>query len=714
MPSVAAEEDARARAAREAEERAEEERREREEKDRKEKERKKEAEQRAKAAAAAAEADRKRREQEREKQREKEKESERSVAEEARRQKAAQRESSGSIKDKRPNGESTVLICAGCGCLITDNRIGGPAPEKTRVWHDRTGQFRVEAAFLGFTGGKLRLHKVNGVVIEVPSEKMSADDMRYVEKVLSKQQAPTSSPRRTSDDEPLELRRRSLQPTAKPTPKKGLTVDWFEFFLNAGCDVDDCSRYAQSFERDKIDEAILPDITESTMRSLGLREGDIIRVKKAIEQRSSKSSSPSNDAKAEQLRRDEELARQLQAEESGGSRGQAPNLFAAGPNGALKNSVRRGRPQPSKSLPPAMVDLQSINSASDHIGRAGTPLANSPARSGSTPIPPQPSGSTSAPNPAPATTPKSGFDDDAWTVRPSSTKPIAPSSPANTRSASVPPVAAAPAPPPAPPAPTTPAAPAPPAPPSSAPPGPQAAPQHPAATGLANKTESDIFEQLARLSALRTQSPAINQRPASLSPPVVSPPPMGYQTGMGMGNSSGTMAQHLQAQQTGMLPPPQSLNGPRGPLAPIPVNQSLLQPLVPTTTGFNSFVPTRPSNASSPFQPSPSPSFLNTQPTGFMGAQQPMMSQPTGFQPQPTGFQPQPTGFQPQPTGFQPQSMMSQPTGFQSSGPMMAQPTGMGGNFGGSMGNMGGMGSLPPLQTSGFGGIQSSKSSIID
>lgn len=115
VPSVAAEEDARAsRAAREAEERTEEERREREEKERKEKERKREAEQRAKASAAAAEADRKRREQEREKQREKEKESERSAAEEARRQKAAQRESSsGSIKDKRPNGESTVFVCAG-------------------------------------------------------------------------------------------------------------------------------------------------------------------------------------------------------------------------------------------------------------------------------------------------------------------------------------------------------------------------------------------------------------------------------------------------------------------------------------------------------------------------------------------------------------------------------------------------------------------------
>ncbi|KAH9031353.1 hypothetical protein EDB85DRAFT_1836537, partial [Lactarius pseudohatsudake] len=55
------------------------------------------------------------------------------------------------------------------------------------------------------------------------------------------------------------------------------------FFLNAGYDVDDCTRYASSFERDKIASSILPDITEGTLRTLGLREGDIIRVAKVIE-----------------------------------------------------------------------------------------------------------------------------------------------------------------------------------------------------------------------------------------------------------------------------------------------------------------------------------------------------------------------------------------------------------------------------------------------
>ena len=491
---------------------------------------------------------------------------------------------------------------------------------------------------------------MNGVVIEVPAEKMSEEDLRYVQK-LTKKQHHTSHRRSDDDDEPLELRRRSLVPEAaatKPAPKatpqkKGPTVDWFEFFLNAGCDIDDCTRYASAFERDKIDEAILPDITESTMRSLGLREGDIIRVKKAIEQHKPKTSDPRD----EQMRKDEELARQLQAEETGSNlkaRSPAPNLFA-GSNGELKN-MRRGRPQPSKSTPPTNVDLKSISTASDQIQRTGSPMVASPEgiqQSASSPA--------QLPSKAPAATPAvSGFDDDAWTNRPSSTKPIAPT----------PPVVAprAPSAPPAPPPPPAPPAAAPAAPPTLAvsppPRAASAAPAPAAPANPANATENDIFDQLARIASIRVQSPAAPQPVPAAAPPrapsvnltpqtSLSPPiPVGYQSGMGMGASPVPMGQALQAQQTGMLPP---ANGPRGPFAPVPANQSLLQPLVPTTTGFNGFVPTR-QNAS-PFQSVPQQPSLLSQPTGFQAQPPPMMSQPTGFQPQP---------------------MMSQPTGMPGSG----------------------------------------------
>ncbi|KAI0921699.1 hypothetical protein AcV7_008117 [Taiwanofungus camphoratus] len=679
------------RAAKEAEARAEAERqrkaRERAERERAERERKRmEAEQRAQAAAAAAELDRKRREQEREKQKE-----ERVAAEEEMRQKkrgdrvSPPERQSESSQGRRMNGDSQSS-----GRTSTDRR--GPPPENTRVWHDRTGQFRVEAAFLGFANGKLRLHKVNGVVIEVPSEKMSAEDLKYIEKVTSKKTTRKSD----DDDEPLELRRISLQPeamrpTSRTTPKKGPTVDWFEFFLNAGCDVDDCTRYATSFERDKIDEAILPDITESTMRSLGLREGDIIRVKKAIDQKYTKTSSLQ-----EQLRRDEALAGQIQSEENGRPRGQPPNLFA-GPDGALKNnSMRRGRPQPSKPLPLSNVDLQSIASASDRIQRTGSPQVASPGSTPSaTPVQP-PSRSSSA---APKT---SGFDDDAWTNRPSSTKPLAPTPPVVApRAPSAPPapVPAAPVSPAAPPVPVAAVQIA-----SSAPTAQSQAQQQQLTAPTLAKTESDIFDQLARLGQLRAQSPAVQsptiQSPArttSLPPSVTTvSPPISYRSGLGMGPSPVPMGQHLQNQHTGLLQPPQMqqpTNGPRGPLAPVPVNQTLLQPLIPTTTGFNSFVPTRPQSAQSPFQTPPQqPSFLSSQPSGFPGSTQPLAPQMTGF-PRASPMLAQPTGL----TGGS----------FPSQGPMLSQPTGLSSRtFGSPFG--GGFGPTPSFQNnSGFGQIQS-------
>lgn len=544
-----------------------------------------------------------------------------------------------------------------------------------------------------------------------------------------------SAARKTSDDdEPLELRRRSLQPEAmrsaptaaaappRTSSAKKPKVDWFDFFLSAGCDVDDCTRYASSFERDKIDESILADITESTMRSLGLREGDIIRVKKTIDQKYTKKANgngSASDVATEQMRKDEELAKQLQAEEEGGGsrRGQAPNMFTNA-DGTLKASVRRGRPQPSKSLLPGTVDLQAISTVSDQIQRSSSPMiprADSPANAAasarstqSTPARP----SSAAPVP-------SGFDNDAWTIRPSSTrpsstKPLAPTPPAPTPPAVAPRVPSAPPAPPPPPAPPV----APPAPIAPAvsqpavpaqPPLPQPERAQSAGASPAIKSDNDIFEQLARLSSLRSQNTGISQYPPRAAS--VATTPVGFTSGMGMGNSPYPMGQVLQAQQTGLLPSSQASqfnNGPRGPFAPVPANQALLQPLVPTTTGFNSFVPTRPQSAN--------PSFISTQPTGFQGSTPSLGPQPTGFQPnpslgpQPTGFQPslgpQPTGFQsspslgPQPTGFQglSSSLAPQMTGFPGSSHLGPQPTGFGG---GPFGNQsGGFSGLPSFQSS--------------
>ncbi|KAJ3975506.1 hypothetical protein EV361DRAFT_888267 [Lentinula raphanica] len=632
-------------------------------------------------AAAAAAAERVRKEDEERKEKEKEKERKKkeaqarakaAEAERAKRTQAAAVSHPSPPPPAAPSRSSTSKDRPNSASGRTSTENGFPPADRVRVWHDRSGQFRVEAALLSFKDGKLRLHKINGVIVEVPSEKMSIEDMRYVEKLLSRKSRTQTNPRASEDDPddiPLALQRptSSAAPPRASPQKKGPTIDWFDFFLTAGCDLDDCTRYAASFERDKIDESILPDITESTMRSLGLREGDIIRVKKAIEKRKPKSADKSND----QISRDEELAKQLQAQENGGTpkASAPPNLFANGPNGVLKPG-RRTRPQPTKSLP-TTVDLNAISEMSDKIQRVESPSLLSPATAG-TPVQPPPRSNSAAPV-------ASGFDDDAWTNRPSSTKPVAPSSP----------VAAAPRAPSAPPAPAAPVVTPAPAPPAAAPTSPPTSAPASATPSLAKTTEDDIFQQLARLSELRKNTaPAPSPSPMATIPQMGTPSPIpqaptppvapaGYLSGMGMSNSPIPMGQHLQAQQTGAYG-----SGPRGPYAPVPANQGLLQPLIPTRTGFNGFVPTRPGSNNLA-----QPSFLQSQPTGFPGSQ-PMMSQPTGFP-----MMSQPTGM---PFGginnmnsgmnavnpFGAGSVMTNPTGF--------NPT-MGSNFNG------GMSSPPPV-----------------
>lgn len=481
---------------------------------------------------------------------------------------------------------------------------------------------------------------------------MSTDDIKFIERLTRKSSKSSqnghgrtpsqSQARRVSEEDipigmlprPSSASKSQVPPASNPTHKrKGPTIDWFDFFLSAGCDMDDCTRYAAAFERDKIDESILSDITDSTMRSLGLREGDIIRVKKAIDKRKPGENIEKPSAYVqEQLRKDEQLARQLQDRE----KVPAPNLFT-GRHGEL--IVKK---KPTKTIP-TNVDRGILTSASERIQGTTSPQATSPTtRPGSAPIQQQTKVSSQ-----PATTrAASGFEDDAWAPRPGSTKPTTGNTPVPAAAAPVsaptPPVQPASAPPT-----TTPAA-APVLPPASVPVLTAPAPTSSSPSkGLAQTTQSDIFNQLAQLSQLRqtTPQPPMPQQPlqtlTSTTATVIAP--SSFSSGLGLGNSPIPMGQALAAQQAGFLQPSpqpqqQHYNGPRGPFAPVPANQNLLQPLIPTQTGFNSFIPTRPTSNPSPalmpFQNQLSPpSFMAPQPTGMIntGFQQQMMAQPTGI-----------------------------------------------------------------------------------
>lgn len=170
-----------------------------------------------------------------------------------------------------------------------------PDTNKLRTWTDRTGAFKVEAQFIGLKDAKIHLHKLNGVKIAVPVAKMAIEDLEYVERATGVS---------LEDDKPLaDVKRRSAQASksddrdkagsgAKPgasvdqgkqAKPEGKEYDWFDFFLKAGVSPYQCERYAFNFHRDSMDESVLSEIGPSVLRTLGLKEGDILRVMKYLD-----------------------------------------------------------------------------------------------------------------------------------------------------------------------------------------------------------------------------------------------------------------------------------------------------------------------------------------------------------------------------------------------------------------------------------------------
>ncbi|CEP60484.1 cytoskeletal protein-binding protein SLA1 LALA0_S01e11958g [Lachancea lanzarotensis] len=106
------------------------------------------------------------------------------------------------------------------------------------------------------------------------------DKERDLLRARQEQDLPPIKPPRPSND--------TSQPhtsTATRNTTKRVEYDWFEFFLNCGVDVNNCQRYTINFEREQISEETLPHIQPSVLRTLGLREGDIIRVMKYLDQK---------------------------------------------------------------------------------------------------------------------------------------------------------------------------------------------------------------------------------------------------------------------------------------------------------------------------------------------------------------------------------------------------------------------------------------------
>lgn len=249
-----------------------------------------------------------------------------------------------------------------------------------RKWTDRTKAFTVEAQYIGLLDGKIQLHKINGIKIAVPIAKMSVEDLEYVEKVAGVS---------LDEDKPLS----SIRARGASDAKRGSAgasvqrpeYDWFDFFLKSGVGPHQCERYAQNFIKDSMDESVLPDITPETLRTLGLKEGDILRVMRHLDTTLGRTGAKSK----------------LRNVSFGGEEvignGEEGGLFA-GPGGMLRNNTRKGRPAPAVQAGD-VVDPKAFEQADESKAKAEERAATPPAPA------------------APEKPVARGFDDDAWEVK---------------------------------------------------------------------------------------------------------------------------------------------------------------------------------------------------------------------------------------------------------------------------------------------------------
>ena len=501
----------------------------------------------------------------------------------------------------------------------------------------------MEAQFIGLQDGKIHLHKMNGVKIAVPIPKMSVEDLEYVEKLTGVS---------LDEDKPLSDIRRQSQRAEADGKRSGAAVvsdyDWFDFFLKAGVGPHQCERYAQNFLKDSMDEGVLPDITPETLRTLGLKEGDILRVMRYLDGLFNRTGSKSK------LRNVS-----FGGEEVIGNGEESPGGLFSGPGGTLRNNTRKGRPAPP-------VQTSDVVDPKAFEQKDSKPPEREPKRE---PTPP-----------APAETEKPvtrGFDDDAWEVK----HPKQPT----------PPPSSAAAPPPTsqpstqkpltgaladlsllhPPLQPTPAQPTPTSQPPNIPglpPFTQAPPQQPQQTGATPGFFSQLGQsgqQQPQPTGFQQQSRQRPQPPQNMGQNSLLPPPpqrpLSAPQNFSQQNTFG--APPLQPQLTG-VPQPGPQLAPQGQSL-AELNQQRMQPaLQPQQTGMM---------APNQFQNGMMPQPTGFQPQSQFGIQQqqqpPFANGQPGFQ----GLGPQPTGF----GGFQPQPQQPMQTGLPQ--PLPPQQTGMNG-----------------------------------
>jgi hypothetical protein len=499
-----------------------------------------------------------------------------------------------------------------------------PDVTKVRTWTDRSKSFSVEAQFLALKDGKINLHKMNGVKIAVPVVKMSIEDLEYVERITGvslDEDKPLSNIKKQQSRPNPDSPRDSIPPGGAGAtieqPRKA-EYDWFQFFLSCDVAVGLCERYAQTFQKDSMDESVLPDVDATVLRTLGIREGDIIKIMRFLDKKFGRTGGKRNVS--------------FGGEEVISPDGESSGGLFSGPGGTLRNNTRKGRPAPTVQTND-VVDPKAFSQES----KEG--LSSSASEGVPTPL-------ASVPVPAQKDVVRSGFEDDAWDVKPSKQQTPSTSTQPQSLSSTVP----------------------------------NPAPQQPTLTGSMQELSllTQPLEPIKAQPALATLQPQINPQPQA---------PQIQQQQQGPQGATPSFFQGIGQQQTGLSQQQNNAPNQFTPQLNLPQNIARQRPPPPQFHNLNQeslMIPAPPSrplsapqaNQNSGFAPPPllpqstgmqTSSGFQSQiaPPGQSLEEMRMRQQFPGFNPQNSA---QNIGIMPQPSGFQYNSMQQNnlpPNGFQ-------------------------------------------------
>ncbi|KAI8085032.1 uncharacterized protein BX664DRAFT_338374 [Halteromyces radiatus] len=308
--------------------------------------------------------------------------------------------------------------------VSTRQDLPKPDPDRLRTWTDRSGAFKVEAQFLGYTDGKLRLHKANGVKIDVPLEKMSSEDIRWVERrtnqpvgsigkkssVNQGEKTPEMPPRPnpTTSDGPSSSsnsNNNNNNDNNVPTNSKktiNSNWDWFDWFMMIGIPMQEALVYSSAFKADNLDDSDLNRLTHKQMKTLGMKEKHVQRMERYIDTGNVEPPSDGEDNTTEQD--DIERMRQKQIEDDAALARKLQNSLD---EPRSKKASSSSRPKPSVSAPKEIhPDLLEFLGSSDFASSSSSNTEPSKATTTTTTT---------------TTTENNdliGFSDDAWAPRP--------------------------------------------------------------------------------------------------------------------------------------------------------------------------------------------------------------------------------------------------------------------------------------------------------